>query len=541
MNIKSILTVFLAGAVAAGCTDSPADADFGLDVRSFEMEAVGGVCSFHVTASENWVATTDDAWLTVTPANGRGSADCKILVDSALTSSPRSGVVRIQKTNAWDNCEITVSQKGFDYSIELDEPEVDIANYAEYGTRYFDVKVRANVDFDVKIPDNAYNWLSCENYTVDLDRGIRPREISLRFNWVMNSRPDRRLAEVEFVPKSDVSLSRHDVLAVRQDAAEEIIEGRAGDSTALLAIQRSLDIWQRWDSSVSMDNWTGVELWKEGQDGYTPEKKGRVRSAQFYMFSTLEGLPFEVQYLTAADELYFFSNTNSFMRNLDTGEYIAKLTQLRRLTIGAYGLVSLHEDFKNLSNLEYLDLRSNNFQSVPEMINPQNFPKLRALLLASNQRRLIYDLSNTVYTEYGGLADEPGFPERLFEFDLDTLSLSVNYLEGELPTMEHAEKWSEADIIAADTLPAALIGIPKVLPHAKYFAINLNRLYGNLPDWLLYHPALDWWAPEILIFNQEGRATDGHLAGFDNEPVSMDYYYEFYKGFKTAPSDDLED
>ena len=149
-------------------------------------------------------------------------------------------------------------------------------------------------------------------------------------------------------------------------------------------------------------------------------------------------------------------------------------------------------------------------------------------------------MSNTIETNYGGFSDEEVFPRRMIEWDLDTLVLSVNYLRGSLPSMEDYEKYTEQDIIDADTLPRALIGTPKVMPHTKRFAINLNRLTGQLPEWLLYHPALDWWAPFQLVFTQEGKTLEGNMAGFSNEPTNLNYYYEFYKGFKN-PNPDEED
>ena len=42
------------------------------------------------------------------------------------------------------------------------------------------------------------------------------------------------------------------------------------------------------------------------------------------------------------------------------------------------------------------------------------------------------------------------------------------------------------------------------------------RFWG---DWLLYHPALDWWSPFQLVFTQEGKDATGASAGFGNEPV----------------------
>lgn len=537
---------------------------FDIDNNSIEIDAAGGTRSFKVSSDDNWVTSASVPWVTVTPANGFGCRECRILIDSALTAEVRTGVVRIAKTaNSSEYKEIEIRQEGFDYSIVLDEPEVSIDNYAALEERHLDVRVRSNVDFDVKIPDDVASWVRTEDYALTLDRGLRPREVTVRFNWDINSVPQERIAEIEFVPKDESGVSsdmlaRNDRLTIRQNAAAEIKRGtREGDSVALLGIARTLGVWgDSWESSgEKMDNWDNVVLWEEGMDGYVDSLKGRVKSARFYMFSTKEGLPYEVQYLTGAEELEFYSNVNTFQLSLSTGEYICKLEHLKRLTIGAYGLTELHEDFKNLRELEYLDLGSNNFQRVPDVINPQNFPKLHVLRLANNQRRLIYDLSNNIATNFGGFYDETAyngeqfgpFPSRLLKWTadeangvtgLDTLVLSVNYLQGSIPSFEDDNTvgyYTEQDIInSADTLPRKMLTVKRVMPQLKMFAINLNRLTGPLPEWLLYHPSLDWWDPGTLIFTQEGKDELGNLAGFSNLPANMNYYYEVYTKKKQA-------
>ena len=543
MKLKSYIAVSLCAFALAGCSDDDRKIGVTVDGDAIEIGAEGGTRNIKVTADDAWIATTNDPWITISPANGRGSAQCRIIIDSALRNEPRQGIVRIQNQNDWEERrDITVSQDGYDYAITLDDKEINVSNYAAYDDRSFDVRVKTNVDFDIEIPEEAQAWLTAGDYKVELDRGLRPREVTVRFNWGINSRDIERNAVVKFRPKDEVTLARQDELSVNQNAAEPIEEDtRAGDSVALLAIARSLNMWESWETNEKMDNWDNVVLWEEGMDGYTPEKAGRVKFARFSTFGTKEGLPFEVQYLTAADELNFYSNVNAFLKDLTTGEYITKLTQLKRLTIAAYGLVSLDKNFTALKNLEFLDLSSNNFQKIPDEINPTNFPKLRTLLMGANTRRNIYDLSNTVETNYGGLVDEEGFPRRMIEWDLDTLQLSVNYLQGPLPKMDDWEKYTEQDIIDADTLPRALIGTPKVMPHTKRFAINLNRLTGELPDWLLYHPALDWWSPFQLVFTQEGKDATGASAGFGNEPANLNYYYEFYEGYKKDPGAEEED
>lgn len=540
MKLKSYIAVSLCAFALAGCSDDDRKIGVTVDGDAIEIGAEGGTRNIKVTADDAWIATTNDPWITISPANGRGSAQCRIIIDSALRNEPRQGIVRIQNQNDWEERrDITVSQDGYDYAITLDDKEINVSNYAAYDDRSFDVRVKTNVDFDIEIPEEAQAWLTAGDYKVELDRGLRPREVTVRFNWGINSRDIERNAVVKFRPKDEVTLARQDELSVNQNAAEPIEEDtRAGDSVALLAIARSLNMWESWETNEKMDNWDNVVLWEEGMDGYTPEKAGRVKFARFSTFGTKEGLPFEVQYLTAADELVFFSNTNWTTFDLSTGEYITKLGQLRRLTISGYGLVDLDPDFKNLKNLESLDISVNNFEKIPEVLTKENFPKLHALYLNTCQRGGIYDLSNTTTTHFGGLFEETDqtreFPRRLLEWDnLDTLTLSVNYLQGRIPDMkDYAQKYTQADISAADSLPQALVGTPKVLPNIKRFSINLNRLTGELPEWLLHHPALDWMDPFTLVFTQEGKDQDGKLAGFTNEPVNLDEYYRFYEGKK---------
>ena len=553
---------------------------FDIDNNSIEIDAAGGTRSFKVSSDDNWVTSASVPWVTVTPANGFGCRECRILIDSALTAEVRTGVVRIAKTaNSSEYKEIEIRQEGFDYSIVLDEPEVSIDNYAVLEERHLDVRVRSNVDFDVKIPDDVASWVRTEDYALTLDRGLRPREVTVRFNWGINS-GDERSAEVSFVPTSESNvtsemLARNDKLTIEQSAAEPITpNSREGDSVALLSIARSLEVWaSSWESSGErMDNWDGVTLWEEGMEGYVDSLKGRVKAARFYMFSIKEGIPFEVKYLTAAEELEFYSNVNTFQLSLSTGPYICELSQLKRLTIGAYGLTELDENFTNLRNLEYLDLGSNNFEKIPDIINPTNFPKLHVLRMANNQRRLVYDLSNNIATNFGGLyqhtkydskTDSFGeFPSWLFKWEpgevttsegeqtvtgLDTLILSVNYLQGPIPDFKDDESipvYTEAPDSLKDAAGECILvknRIKRVMPQLRMLALNLNRMTGALPDWVLYHPALDWWDPFTLLFYQEGKDEQGNLAGFSNEPANMDYYYQAYPKKKLANMTDEDD
>ena len=107
--------------------------------------------------------------------------------------------------------------------------------------------------------------------------------------------------------------------------------------------------------------------------------------------------------------------------------------------------------------------------------------------------------------------------------------------------MLNHEKWTAEEVHACDTLPEILIGLPKVLPETEFFAINFNRLTGELPEWLLYHPKLDLWYPYSLVFQQEGKTRDGQNTGFSNEPASLDYYYQHYPKKKYNPNNRTEE
>ena len=542
MKMNRIIFLIAVIAAAVSCRQEPV-VEFGVDEKSFALGAEGGERTFNVSASGSWVAMTESPWITVSPANGRGSQECSIKVDSTLAFEQRTGVVRIQNLDdATEKMDFEVVQNGFEYQLTLKDNRKDVEDYAGFDDRHFEVKVKTNVDFDVVLPKESEAWLSYTKSDLNLDRGARPRESVIRFDWKVNSRDVERVADVVFQPKEDVQMGRHDGLKVVQKAALPIPIGTAeGDSLAVLAVSRALGMFNEFDTSEKMEHWSNVKVWKDGPD------KGRVKYVQFFMFKTKEEIPFEIQYLTAAEEIVVYSNANHFLHSLSTGEHITKLTNLKRLTIGAYGLTELHPDFVNLKNLEYLDISSNCFEEIPEILTPENFPKLHTLVMAACQRYTIYDLSNDKRENVGGfiaddLREDKGMRslKRLLKWNnLDTLRLSVNYLQGELPDMknEGLPTWTFNELkdslaTGLTELPVELQNVPKVLPNAKFFAINFNRFTGMLPEWLLKHPNLDLWAPYSLVFQQEGKSRDGVNAGFENEPTSLDSYYKLYPNKK---------
>jgi hypothetical protein len=527
------------------CVEAPF-VEFSSETKTIKVGPDAAVQTISVKSDDPWAVEVMVPWVTVSPANGRGSVECKVMIDSALKFEQRSATITIQNlVDAKKTIVIDVEQDGYEKFIKVSKPEINVESWDVLENRYAEVEVEANVPFKPVFGDGTVKWVECKSMPeLKLDREARPRKVTVRLDWAINSTDKQRIADINFIPEDQtVVVPEGNVVRFIQNAPEAIEEGTvAGDSLALISINKVLGCWSQYEVNERMQDWSGVEVWKTGPD------KGRVKSAEFFMFGTKESLPFQVRYLTAAEELSFFGNVNTFLLSLDPGEDICKLENLRKLTISAYGLSTLPENFKNLKNLEYLDISSNNFEELPEVITQENFPKLTALQMNACQRTYILDLYTTKKDNFGGFTGTydlapngiKTFPKRLLQWEnLDTLRLSFNYLEGQLPDLKNDpdfEKWTAEEVAACDTLPEILVGLPKVLPQTDFFAINHNRLSGMLPDWLLYHPKLDWWAPFSLVFTQEGRDTDNNKAGFTNEPANLDYYYEHYVNKYLSPT-----
>ena len=548
MKAKYILSI-MALLIGASCSDDNENTPgFTLDEQEIQMEAVGGTREVHVSVPGNWTATPSESWVQVSPTNGKSSEICVIKVDTTiLANKQREAIINFKTRNDAETRSLKIVQAGFDKALTLSTTSVELENYADYGKRYFDVEVTSNVDFKVDIPQDAATWLSYDKYKFTLDCGARPRKTTIRFNWEGNTDATNREAKINFlVAEGNEDMVKHDALLISQERAPEITPTREGDSLALVIIERKLNVAVKWDKNESFMNWPQVKLWEEQDKGCTPETLGRVRAVEFSQFITKEGIPDEIRYLTELETLSFFSNGNKFMYSFDTGTAITQLTKLKNLRIYSFGLTTLSPDFVNLKNLVTLDLSSNNFQEVPAILTPENFPNLRHLSLATNRRGHEIDLTGTARypkEEWGGLYGSNNnnnsnlsnpMLERLFKWEnLESLVLSNNIIKGTLPKMAYGvPKYTKEEVEANDTLKTAasvLVGKPKVLPHCKDLRIGLNYLHGDLPDWLLHHPYLMFWSPEISIFNQNrGKDDQGIMPGFSNVPTSFEYFYELY-------------
>ena len=553
MNIfcKTVLCFAVCSVFVACNDDSEKGIGFSLDKDIITFAAEGGKDIVLVETDDSWTVSVSEPWLTVSPASGAGTMACELLVDSSLVNGVRTATVRFSPSAGVPKS-VTVNQTGFEKMIVPENSEIRIESSAKYEERYFETEITANVKFNVEIDflGAQQEWLSASSVEVELDRGARPRTVKLRFDWKMNTAPEERVAEVRLVPQGeDVASMEPVVISVYQNAALKIEDNRSGDSLALVVMYERMNCWSdAWDTGENMQYWSGVRLWEAGdKDLPAEEAVGRVRSVEYFLINTKESVPSEVRHLKYLESLSISSNVNTMLLDLELCKEVCELEYLKHLTLFSYGLVSLPEEFVKLGNtLEVLDLSANNFTEIPPMLTEENFPKLKSLSFVASRRWNTTDLRRKDEYDSGiGLhinaSTDDAFRRLLLWENLEELSLSNCYIEGELPDFkvgeDGVEAYTQADVDAwgGDTIQyVADNAIPKILPSCRILRINLNFFTGNLPDWLLYHPRLLEWVPELLVFNQQeqGLNSAGEHVRFDNEPKTFDYYFDVFPGMR---------
>lgn len=636
LNIIMVISACMVLAVSCKEEDNVVS-EFSIDKTEIAVGADGGSELLEIKGNVKWQGTSECSWLKFSPSNGEGAATCEVLVDSSVVAEPREGVITFMAAGQTTATTVKVMQMGYAKGIFVSEEDrtISVENSAKLEERFFEVTMMANVNFDVRVNNlpaedgtvSDKEWLKYKKETPNYDYGDRPRLLKLHFDWEINMTEKARTAEVIITPQetSDTEGNGAIKLVVTQKPAPVITDDRAGDSLALLSIYSSMNGIFTWDASENMRYWKGVELW-EATDKYIEIEEdgtinysasvpkdliGRLKSVEFIAFETKESLPYQVKYLKTAESITFSGNSNTFLKDIVLGNEICELVKyghLRNLAIRAYGLVGLPENFTEFGKtLVSLDLSSNNFEVMGksgstingvkvlgiESITQENFPHLRSLYLNKINR---YDTTKDLSaykrkddklgfrwtTGYGGDGfpgpsdgyDNTYFKELLQWENLEYLSLSLNMLDGELPSdqdlldlgiepyeAEDINNAANEDTIGNEIARDYLIGAPKVWPRMKKLSLNLNFMTGKLPDWILYHPYLSFWDPFTMIFQQElsttsskAKNTKGEvITKFSNEPTNLSNYgldeegkpktsyYEMYPLRKPQITDESEE
>lgn len=541
-RIYTILTLATLFILSCQRDNTPTIQGFESDTSSIEALACGGEYRITIRSEKEWTAQSDVPWIMVSPANGRGEINCVIKIDSTLLNQERGTEIRFASEGKTQQA-INVKQEGFGIKAEATNKEaITIEASAARADRHFEIEIEANVEFDV---DTECQWLSIGDYSLTLDRGARPRRTTLGVDWKMNSEPQEREAMLTLRSKSGDSLS---TITVRQAAGPLIEDNRTGDSLAIVTIFEKMACWSEGtlDTSESMATWECLRLWQSGDNGLpSNDAIGRVRDLDLSYFNTEDDIPVEFKHLKYLETLSLMGNVNTMLKDIKLCEEVATLQYLKDLRIVAMGLVSLPKNFADLGDtLETLDLNSNNFTVIPDVINPDNFPHLVSLNLSSNRRSIVNNLSTANRDEVGlycNMESNDAVKRLLLWENLEELGLSYNYLEGSIPDFtvgqDGVRGYTAADVAErGDTLSYAVErNLPRILPNMRALRINLNFITGKLPDWLLYHPNLLEWSPEILIYTQMEKCYDskGNYVELSNTPTSREYYFEAYPLYRS--------
>lgn len=613
-NVAATLMLCAGLTVSCNDNDGPGIPDgLNTDKEEITIGPEGGIETISVSSRSEWTAGASKPWISVSPANGVGMADCRLAIDSTLENTVRTSQIRFMSNN--EQKLITVTQFGFGKQILIEEPEVELENSERYDKRVFEMNVTTNVAFEIGEIEYSFEgnlseeekaeyekerekWLTKplpNTLEVNLDRKARPRKVTGKFRWEMNTAPFVRVAKVHLVPKNpeedklvdnDGNPIKDVVLTVRQKAAIKIEDNRAGDSLAVITICNKVQSMIKFDESENMRNWSNLSLWEAtDKDLPCPEAVGRVRSVSFVMIDMKDGetLPKEIRHLKYLESFSIRSNANSQIRNTYLGEEICELKYLKELILYSYGITELPQNFPKLGEkLEVLGLSAANFSKlsdITKVVNKKNFPELKSLAL-NGSRRIdhLTDLSKAENGEYEGkpiglwsnistqYQEKQAIISLLTWENLRDLVLSYNFIEGELPSDDDMlnaldrDYYTEDDFsensadyldklvgdtcrwLLTDNKPVTFKGkngnevtvtgqeVPRVLPKARYFSINLNFLTGPLPKWVLFHPYFVEWDPEVIFFGQQegGKNSKGENVGFsniDSENFDFTYYY----------------
>lgn len=527
--------------LVSSCKDDD-DVVSGFSVDQTEMQFLnnGGTIELKIATDQTWTAEAENDWCMVSPATGVGNGVCVIKADSSYLYKERTGRI-IFYSDKGDLAEVLVKQYGYEPTIDFAESEVTVPSYAAPEKAYVDVEAIANVPFEVVIPEEAKAWLTLDGTSTYTPSTTIPRKQKFRFKFKTYSDFDKgnRIAEVQFNQKplttnraSGETAMLNKVVKIIQEKAPVIIPSREGDSLAVLAIMRVMNSGTP-SASRPIIHWDNVVVEERTYDYYNPltgvSKKDttelRVVSFRLSMIDTDETIPYQIKYLTELETFAAIANANGYRKKIALGPEIASLTKLKSLSLMGYGVNSLPAEMAHMQSLEELDLNGNTILSLESikdvLLGLKN--QLKYLDLGSNRvsgtvMNLGTDIPRNETLETIGLGGDLSKSEWLFRdmVALEELHMSYNYFYGSIPDLDGVKDG--------------------VLPNMKYLTLNLNRLTGKVPDWILYHKYLACWNPFLLLFNQEGYDNRGIMAGFTNAPTKFAEFPAEYN--RTCPEDE---
>lgn len=535
--------VVLAALMIASCKDDDEKAVSGFSVDQTEMlfDNNGGTFQLKIATNQTWTAEAENDWCMVSPATGVGSGVCVIKADSSYLYKERTGRV-IFYSDKGDIAEVLVKQYGYEPIIDFTESEVTIPSYASPEEAYVDIEAISNVAFEVVIPEQAKAWLTLDGNATYTPSTTIPRKQKFRFKFTTYTdfQVDR-IAEVQFKQTKKVTSRAGEgedtgllnkIVKITQEKAPLIIPSRQGDSLAVLAITRVLHTATP-SVSLPITHWSNVTVEERTYDYYNPVtgyvKKDttelRVVNFRLSMIDTEETIPYQIKYMTELETFSAIANTNAFRKSIVLGPEITELKKLRSISLMGYGISSLPAEMANMSSLEELDLNGNtilDLNSIKDVLlgmkNNLKYLNLGNNRVSGNVLNLQTDIPKDLTLKTIGMGGDLEQYDWLFRdmSELVELHLSYNYFYGNIPDFGGIKEG--------------------ILPKMRYLTLNLNRLTGQVPNWILYHKYLACWDPFLLLFNQEGYDNNGKQTGFPNAPTKFSEFPS--QDNRTCPEDE---
>ncbi len=543
--MKTMCWAVVALALMTSCDDDEkATSGFAVDQNEVQFSSDGGTVEMQIATDRTWTAETRNDWCVVSPATGTGNGICIIKADSSYLYKERTGRV-IFYSDRGDVAEVQIKQFGYEPTIDFTQAELTVPSYAAPEEAYVDVEAISNVPFEVIIPEEAKKWLSYDNknnepYTYTPSTTI-PRKQKFRFKFATYTDfAADRIAEVQFKQTAATATRAEGesgllakTVKITQEKAQMIIPSREGDSLAVLAVARVMNAGINASTSRPITHWSNLLVEERTYDYHNPltgySKKDttelRVVGFSLSMMDTNESIPYQIQYLTELETFGAIANANGYRKSIALGPEIAKLKKLKSISLMGYGISSLPEEMKDMESLEELDLNGNSIMSLDDIEDVLLGLKdqLKFLDLGDNRvsgsvMNLSTDIPKDHTLETIGLGGNLSNYEWLFRDmrALEGLYLSYNYFYGSIPDLGGVRE--------------------DVLPNMRDLKLNLNRLTGKIPDWMLYHPYLACWNPFILVFNQEGWDNKGAIAEFTNAPTKISEFP--LESNRTCPDDE---
>lgn len=525
----------------ASCRDDDDDAvnSFSVDQTEMQFSNNGGTIELKVATGQTWTAEAEDDWCMVSPATGVGSGVCVIKADSSYLYKERTGRV-IFYSDKGDLAEVLIKQYGYEPTIDFTEAEVTVPSYAAPEKAYVDVEAIANVPFEVVIPEEAKAWLTLDGGSTYTPSTTIPRKQKFRFKFKTYTDFDAdRIAEVQFNQKSASTRASGEtsmlnkIVKITQEKAPVIIPSREGDSLAVLAITRVINGGMGFSTSRPITHWDNIVVEERTYDYKNPitgvtikdSTELRVVGFRLSMIDTDESIPYQIKYLTELETFAAIANSNAYRKKIALGAEITTLTKLKSISLMGYGIQTLPAEMANMQSLEELDLNGNtilSLESIKDVLLGLK-DKLKYLDIGGNRvsgsvMNLSTDIPRDEKLETIGLGGDLTKYDWLFRDmkALEELHMSYNYFYGSIPDLDDVKDG--------------------ILPNMKYLTLNLNRLTGKVPNWILYHKYLACWNPFLLLFNQEGYDNKGTLAGFTNAPTKFSEFPAEYN--RTCPEDE---